>query len=79
MGVAEKLIYRRKHEALRIEQERVKVQIVDDRSLVRAPGDHLAGVAVDAFLPFVAVLDHEEIAWQVVLAMLGRRLEEQAA
>lgn len=51
--------------------------MVDDHSLDWVLGDHLSGVAVDALLPFIAVLDLEEIVWQAVLAMPERGLEEE--
>ena len=54
-----------------------KVRMVDDHSLDWVLGDHLSGVAVDALLPFIAVLDLEEIVWQAVLAMPERGLEEE--
>ena len=55
-----------------IERKRVKDRIVDHHSLDWVPGDHLSGVAVDALLPFIAVLDHEEIVRQAALAMSER-------
>ena len=44
-----------------IKQKCVKDRVANDRFLDRAPKDRLAGVTVDAFLPFVAVLDHASI------------------
>lgn len=54
-----------------IEQKRVKVRIVDDHSLDWVPGDHFSGVAVDALLPFIAVLDYEEIVLHSCLYRSG--------